>query len=456
MPNRIALFMGPPPAHSPGWAYRIGLIATLLFLGCWSVLFEVSRQLEAVVLVMFIIGAVCTPARGRMARDPLLILLVIWLLLQCVTLPFAMAHFPAFADDQITSMRHLTKLFLVLPVAWFLYGHHLRTGLALGLFLMGMVMTALVYLTLHPQYWFQLTANNRPTLGFKNWEHAGVALGVVLIALSCLAPRFTGWLRHGEASTGWKSLSAALMIAAFGMSAFGVLLVKTRASWLGLILVIIISLMGLLITSLRKPAYRRRGLSLCALIIIAIGLLSVVLGPMLLTRMTAESGVIRHILQGDLTDIPMTSIGFRIHAWYYGIQTWLEHPWFGWGPKSHIPLLLESMHPVGQGTLGDIAAHKNLRHFHNSYLSLLIANGLAGTAVMAAAIGVIIRGALMAWRRGDMPTDILVFLVLFGVFWAVVNSFESYINYDTGYFMAAMTGGLAYSFHLRHRLESSR
>ena len=95
MPNHIASFTGPPPAHSPGWAYRIGLVATLLFLGCWSVLFDVSRQLEAVVLLMFVIGAACSPARGRIARDPLLVLLIIWLLLQCITLPFAMAHFPA-------------------------------------------------------------------------------------------------------------------------------------------------------------------------------------------------------------------------------------------------------------------------------------------------------------------------------------------------------------------------
>ncbi|GHC29825.1 hypothetical protein GCM10010082_24730 [Kushneria pakistanensis] len=436
------------------WCHRIGIAALLLYMFTWILSLDVSRALEPLLMLVYLIALFVQPQRARSFRDPLWLLLGIWLILQMITLPPAMAMFPDYAEDQIKSMRGLTKVFLILPIAWIMAGSTRIAFWTLSALLLGMVAGSLMTGESLATLTHYVSAGERPTLGFKNWQHAGVCAGVILIAQACFSWRFMQVTRHGARWQKWAARFCFTAVAIWALMAWTITM--TRASWLGLGIVIVIGLVGILITMVRGKLHSaavKNYIFLMVFIVIAIGIaLAIFYGDQLLARILREDNVIAEALQGNLARVPYTSIGFRIHAWHYGLQLIAEQPWFGWGPKSHIPLLLQSTNPVGDTTLGVIAARDNLTHFHNSYLTILIANGISGFLVYLATVMTVAAATWRSWRRGDMPIDVAIFLGLFFVFWCVVNLFESYMAYQTGVYLIGAVGGMAYTYSMRRRL----
>lgn len=448
----------PLPAWSSSattrWCHRIGVVSLLLYLFTWVLSLDISRSFEPILMLVFLVALFVQPGRRRAFNDPLWWLLGLWLLLQAVTLPPAMAMFPEDADGQIKSMRGLTKVFLILPIAWIMAGSTRIALWALTALIVGMVTGSLLTGESPATLYAYMQSGQRPTLGFKNWQHAGVCAGVILIAQACFAWRFFQTTACSAAWHRWLLRMAFVLVALWAVTAWAITM--TRAAWLGIAVVIVVALTGGVIALMRKDSgvdvnrkYLLFGAPAAVLIFIVTGAF---FGDQIVSRIFRESHVIAAILSGELANVPMSSIGFRIHAWYYASQLIAEQPWFGWGPQSHIPLLLQSTHPVEGTTLGAIADTYNLRHFHSSYLTLLVANGFLGALTYLGVIVAVGTAAFKSWRRGDMPHDVMAFLTLFFVFWAVVNVFESYIDYRTGIYVIGAVGGMAYSYGLRRQL----
>ncbi|WP_438766444.1 O-antigen ligase family protein [Kushneria sp. TE3] len=436
------------------WCHRIGVVALLLYMFTWILSLDISRSLEPVLMLVYLVALFAQPGRARAFKDPLWLLLGLWLMLQLVTLPPAMAMFPDYAEDQIKSMRGLTKVFMILPIAWIMAGSTRLSLQVLSALLVGMVAGALLTGESPATLAHYMDIGERPTLGFKNWQHSGICAGIILLAQACFAPRF---FRYASSQSRWPGY---LLLAGFGAVAVlaftGWIITMTRASWLGIVIVMLTALAGFLLITLKSNSATsingKRWLWILLAAALACVVFGMLFGDQIASRLFKEHDVILEILSGNVDNVPMSSIGFRIHAWHYGLQLIAEQPWFGWGPKSHIPLLLQSSNPVEDTTLGAIAARSNLTHFHNSYLTVLIANGITGFMVYLGAVVTIAVAAYRSWRCGDMPGDVMVFLSLFFIFWAFVNLFESYMAYRTGVYVIGAVGGIAYTYSMRRRL----
>ncbi|OHV09520.1 O-antigen ligase family protein [Kushneria phosphatilytica] len=434
------------------WCHLIGLVSLFIYAFTWQLSLDISRSFEPLIMLVYVIALCAHPQRLHMLRDPLWGLLGIWVVLQFVTIPIANALFPDHADAQIKDMRHLSKVFFILPIAWLLAGRT-RNGLwMLSLLFVGMLLGGLFLGESWSTLAHYIQAGKRPRLGFKNWEHAGVCAGVMMIALSCFLPRFLRW--SGSLDSGLMHWGTRLgYTLAVILAVTGWLITRTRASWLGIVVILLIALIGVLWLLGRGHVRSRRtrfailyGFIGLALVMTVIGAL---FGDAIISRVFAEHHVVLEVLSGDLSNVPYSSIGFRIHAWHYALQLIAERPWFGWGPQSHIPLLLSAPNPE----LKAQAVSENLTHFHNSYITLLVGNGVLGFAMFVAIAGVVGRAAWQSWRQGAMPNDVMIFLSLFFIFWVIVNCFESYVGYRTGIYLDGLIGGLAYSYAMRLRLE---
>ncbi|WP_456267964.1 O-antigen ligase family protein [Kushneria sp. AK178] len=436
------------------WCHRIGIAALLLYMFTWVLSLDVSRSLEPLLMLVYLIALSAQPRRLRTFRDPLWLILVLWLLLQLITLPPAMAMFPDYAGDQIKSMRGLTKVFLILPIAWLMAGSTRIALWTLGALILGMMVGSLLTGETPATLVQYIEAGTRPTLGFKNWQHAGVCAGIILISQACFGWRFFMQTAVWSFWKRWLARTLFAVVALWALMAWAITM--TRSAWLGIGVVILVAFSSLLMLLAQgrlntAQAKKRIIWTLCASALLGL-LLGLFFGPEIVSRIFAEHDVILEILEGDLSSVPYSSIGFRIHAWHYALQLVAEQPWFGWGPKSHIPLLLQSTNPVENTTLGAIATHANLTHFHSSYVTVLVANGITGFMVFLTTVVVIAVAAFRSWRRGDMPSDVMIFLALFFIFWAIVNLFESYMAYRTGVYVIGAVGSMAYTYSMRRRL----
>jgi hypothetical protein len=61
----------------------------------------------------------------------------------------------------------------------------------------------------------------------------------------------------------------------------------------------------------------------------------------------------------------------------------------------------------------------------------------------------------VAWREGAMPWAVFLFSWAFLVFWGIVNFFESYINYKTGFYLNSVIFGFIYAFYVQRPAATS-
>ncbi|KRA20579.1 O-antigen ligase family protein [Lysobacter sp. Root604] len=104
------------------------------------------------------------------------------------------------------------------------------------------------------------------------------------------------------------------------------------------------------------------------------------------------------------TQVNNKAVSVRMALYKLGMEKWLERPLLGWGLRSTPSLIAESRR--------DMAGQHHM-HLHNTYLDALVGLGALGTLLLAVAFALLLREALLAWRRGLMP--------LAG-FWALTGS----------------------------------
>lgn len=151
-------------------------------------------------------------------------------------------------------------------------------------------------------------------------------------------------------------------------------------------------------------------------------------------RLAAESHVIAEVLQGNLDDVPYTSVGIRIHSWVAALEWIAERPLVGWGGEAR-GLVMD--HTPWLPTF----VKDNFGHLHNFFLEVWVAYGLVGLGVMAALAAWVGRATWKAWRGGAMPNDIALFGATFFVYWVIVNQFESYNSFWTGVYVHNLVAG---------------
>lgn len=337
-----------------------------------------------------------------------------WVFLS-VSLPDLAGHYP--------KLDHIARLFIFLLLAWWLAGSTRNT------LMLWMVATAAVVLA--PwiagegltgfQRGFQ---GERVGFGIRNVQHAAMFFGATLLGLLIFAPRLAAFARG-------RLWTLPLWGFALGIVTAGVLVAQTRATWLGLLaaLVALVALgFGLLWQHRRRLGYLPLLVLLGSIALLA----GVTQSPLVTERLMAEGDVIRQLLQGDWSAVPLSSeamrssVGERLYSWRGAWELITQRPLLGWGDNG-VAWLFETI-DYNQEHYQAL----EFGHLHNLYLEIMLQYGLVGLVGYISLLLWFATLSLQAWRAGRMPGDILLFTLAFLVFWSVVNLFESYWFFWTG------------------------
>jgi len=159
------------------------------------------------------------------------------------------------------------------------------------------------------------------------------------------------------------------------------------------------------------------------------------------TRIAAEADVYQDVLSFDRDKIPLTSVGRRAHMWLYASDLIKERPWLGWGIGSSHSLLDRD---------ADLERHP---HFHNTYIQILVEQGIVGLTFYGAAIGLLLAGFVQAYQTGRLPFATM--LLLSGCWTSVLvwSLAGTRIVHADEHFVLLLLGAITLSYSLGGRKD---
>ena len=427
---------------------------------------------------------------------------LVWLILAFALYCLLQAFFPrgllAEPSQRWVAAFSWAQLAVVVPIAYALRGDERLLPRLCLLVLMGLLLGTLWRLD-----WALLLSDadaffvSRPGFGFPALGYALYA-GTALIGL--LALRHRCWYRPDGRQRWWVP---PLWLAALALLAEGVVLTQARGSWLGLMLVGLLGV-GLWLRAqwLRQGRIPRRPLLAAAGgLLLLIGLNAGEIGE----RINEEQQVAEQLLRGEVPVDQITSFTLRWHAQRFGLEAWLERPWFGWGPGASGLLMTAGVAattadnavdaevglPVAGFEAGRVSEANRaseasrvseagrvseasrasavseelilaargvwhpedgvLKHLHNSYLELLVQLGLVGFGLWMLIASLLLWAVYDAMRRGRVSRDLGLFLILALLYLALWSLFNFRMVHQDfrGYW--ALLAGAALSLALYRR-----
>jgi O-antigen ligase len=314
------------------------------------------------------------------------------------------------------------------------------------LILIGAAVGLVIFLALYSslEEWRLSWQGARVEFGFRNAQHAGIFFGTGLLGISFLGHRIL------RANAGLARVLWVLVVCAFaGMMIYGIIVTQVRAVWIALILAYLAGIVAYVFTtnvdSLIAWLKNIKHVALAMLVISGLLVLGSALDiqERIQQRIGQESISIQTVEEAArFEEKQVTSSGIRIALWAASLQWIEERPLLGWGSYSVAQLIrsdsrfnAEFKHEFG--------------HLHNSALEILVAVGAIGLFSIGGVVVLLAISVLKARRAGFMPKDVFLFAWAFLIFWTIVNCFESYINYSTGFYLNSIVAGFLYAFYLQ-------
>lgn len=301
-------------------------------------------------------------------------------------------------------------------------------------------------------------------------------LSVALLGLFLASLRLTDWnnflqFHHGRADFGMTFLDAALYIgsALLGWLVFVLRIVGKGFRWARVLawsvvvillvemlfltqsrsvlgaLAVLLPLLALVAIWRTKHKARLRYLTIAVLGIVVIAVLGYVNRGAITRRLTATQMTMQSTLQDvaaqDWYQIPHTSLGSRFYLYRFGLHQWLRRPVFGWGPGMNVAQMMQNA-PV---------KHHQTRfsHLHNGYLEVLVRFGAVGFILVVMLAGLLVRAFFRAWKRGDVPDDVALFLVAASLLAAATNLTDFRLVHLYYRFYTLLLLGILFGYTLR-------
>lgn len=334
------------------------------------------------------------------------------------------------APDWVGSSPKLDKLariFIFIPIAWWLKDSPKKTFLFWSL----AALTILFSPWISGYGWQEITDGwngKRIDFGLRNHpEHASLFFGFVLIGIICFFSRLFK-----------RSLwTLTLSLPALFFCIFTMVATQTRAAWLALIASLFVSIIYFFYLGRKKEILQIKYIIIVPLVILLTGLIvHKSMGHIVEKRAEAESGIIQHIIKGDIENIPYTSIGIRIHMWRASVEKIKERPLTGWGSNGQY-IAIHDTDWMPDNIKQDFG------HIHNIYIALLTDYGVIGFIFYFIWVGWLLKKILKAVSKGYLSHDIGYFALGAMTFWSVISLFESYLFFWTGVFcLQIIFGGL--------------
>ena len=423
-----------PPVHlyDRCWYYTGLTGVVLLLLGVGS-----SKGLQSLGMALAVLALLATAWRVETRAfwcDPLVRLCGLWIVLLLVLASLAAWRFPDTAALQFDYVWKLSRLALVVVVAWWV-ARALPSPVAAAWWLIaGFALGALYFLHQAGWPWYQ------PGIEFVDiWEGRQfyALLSVSMIMLLVILAR--DLLRADRGGAGfWLRLGvwAGTLLLAIN----GFLLSQSRGAVLALAAG---ALLAVFLLWRATPEKRRRSVWPYALAVLCLAGL-VWLGTGETTDRFVRDYQALSVALEDPDAVPETEMGIRWYQWREGWRLWLERPLLGWGPGSG-----RQLHEMAE--LPPVSAETALHHFHSVPLDLLMWVGLMGLALVA----------WMAWcwaaplrqlaREPGVAGRSARLALVVGVMFVVAALTQTYITSQVAWFYLAGFLGPAYGLVMRVR-----
>jgi len=326
------------------------------------------------------------------------------------------------------------QLALFIPVAFFVQANSEDLGRLLLFCILGLIIGALWRLDwaglLHsPQAYFY---TKRDGYGFHPNEFA-LFSGTALLGMVLLRRRW--WAGSPVRTLLWIACLL-LLLQAF-------LVTKSRGPWFS-----ILATIGFVFIlsrhhrdgSINLPQTR---ISRYAVAILVLAVFAATQGQMIASRLLAEIPIIQDIASGKQEYLTTSSFALRWNAQIFGVESWLQRPLTGWGPKTSQSLMKASGNPKLQYRLGGF-----ITHLHNTYLELLVQTGAIGLILAGVLIALLLRGLVLAFRADRLAVDLYLFLLGAFVFLLLFSLFEYRSTGRDWRFYWILLAGTASSFSL--------
>lgn len=326
-------------------------------------------------------------------------------------------------------IKFLAALFLFVFIAFWVNGNKSRVLLLYASLVLSFIFTACYHNFLHNSF-AQGLSGQRVDFAMDNAQFTSM-LSVVVAGL-------TAYIVTQLPKSRYKPVAYFIGGSVILFALFALIISQSRQVWLA---VVVVALLSPLICY-RSFNYKRTLLIYILLTILSLSLFNV---SFIHKRVVTESGVIEKVVEGDWDNIPMTSVGIRFNSWIEASKWIVKSPILGTDKGSVKQVIKTSEKFQAQRRTASFG------HLHNFYLETLVAYGLFGMLFVVLLYRTIIVNVIQ-----HQPYPQQVFLFLFLIFWAIINSFESYNTKMLGLYAQniVLAGLFTYSLpKLKHNVK---
>lgn len=404
---------------------------TGLYLFSFSIFLSTSSGNIGIALMLFAYILQFRSVWYSLRRDAVFVLFIGFAVYFTIRIIWAMQEFPETTARQIDSIADWLYLWCFIFVAWWFKGEKKQISISLGLAFAGFLL-GIIY----SQDWSKISILLRGTRGGFGHQISlmGLFSGTAALGLLLLGPRLWGDRKRLT----FFVLRLLLWLVLLGVNIQILIITQSLTTWIA-IFIVFPTLLWIRISHWVKSKH----ITLWAYNSLA-GLLIVMAAGTLLyknlntieKRISSQMETVNHLLPLDLEEIPYTGgLGIRVHIYMYGLDRFLERPFFGWGPGTEITKLLDKSQRI-------------LDHLHNTYLEILVRFGGIGMLFMISVMWCIIRSLWGGYKSLNLPID--YFLFISGAMGLLaIWSFGNFRLSTEFRFYCIIINAIAYSFTMR-------
>jgi O-antigen ligase len=405
--------------RGPNWMVWIALSACFctVFIKIWTPT-SVNRWPEAVTTILFIYPLITNWKFFK--KQPLMIF---WAL--AIAAPFLFFGINYLIDAgsavKYAEFEKLPRIYLFIPIAWWLGGNNRTFAMFLSTALVGFFFACLQD-PMFNQTVERIFQGGRVDFGILNAQHVGMFFSLSLIG--CLS-YFSDAIKS-ETLMQRIGFTAFLTIAGT-LCAIGIIGTQTRAAFLGLLTAFVAYLLISMyrIVKVKKANQNVKAVMSTLVAIIIVGSMSYSFKYSLTERIISEKNTITAITERDWGNIPYTSIGIRVNTWLQALEWIAEKPLIGYGGKVRTDIIQQSTkHPDWiKGQFG---------HFHNSFIEIMLGSGLLGLFLFFTPV-------IYSFKKAAELSQPTHYFAIFGlIMFLVMNMFESFLFFWMGPFMLTL------------------
>ena len=386
--------------------------------------------------------------KKRIYKEPMVILFFLVILIQILSWINSLIYIPEFANS-VPKIDRLSKLFLFIFMAYWLKGKVNNVYVLWGCYILGFLVGCIVSSDFTNEFRLGLQGM-RVDFNIKNAQYTSMFSGLSFIfcfycfILLSYTKKLTDNIKIRVIG------SIFLFIFSFFLSTI-VIISQSRMVWLGIAMSIMI--LPILLSIFRKKINVKYYI-IGYVLFFSITILSLIKVLPLVEHRSSEGDMqaIYKILNLDITNIPMSSVGIRFNSWIEATHWIKEHPLLGVGPNG--PGLVISQSKLFNDRINEsYASIKTLRHLHNFHLEVLVSYGFIGLLLIYS-LYINLPRSLFLIREKLPNANLWIFLSLCCItYWLTINSFESFNSRNYGVYSHNVFFAGLYTFYLAIKLD---